>query len=538
MYSCRWRTEEDHLIVSNETKLKEKIWWSLLILIFLLGIILMYCWSVFENDYNDFEWFIYDETGKWFSWGLLILIFIVIAAFYLTVLVTSGIILIAKKNSRNLHLCNKILICFLSAVFIAGYILIQQLWNEEYYTAILALQIMAPFFHIVVLTAVTLASWLIYEEVMQIEKKTLWVVVNLIVIIFLLFLYLIPIAFRSPCIGHQITSKKKPLLIGHRGSSRFAPENTIMSFEKATSTCDIFAVETDISISLDGIPFLMHDATLTRTTDVATVFPEKVNQRAEWFSWNELQQLNSGSWYLKQDPYHTVRFMSDAEKQEAKSQKIPSLHQLVRLVHEKNVSLIFDLRSPPYGHPFYNEHVNLTMEVVINSGLEQHSVLWLPDFDRSYVEKRAPGFRQVSHPKPIPYLHELNIEIANLQYNLQTYDDIKAHLSSNISVIEYVVSSPWLFSLSWCQGATFVTTEECQKISKINSPAWTLTPEEYLAIWISCDILSLAIYVIIFFVQSRKYACSFVPWNKRFNRFSVENENVTLNITSSIELEL
>lgn len=50
--------------------------------------------------------------------------------------------------------------------------------------------------------------------------------------------------------------------------------------------------------SYDGIPFLMHDSTLTRTTNVAEVFPNRTHLHASMFSWTDLQQLNAGDWFL------------------------------------------------------------------------------------------------------------------------------------------------------------------------------------------------------------------------------------------------
>lgn len=50
--------------------------------------------------------------------------------------------------------------------------------------------------------------------------------------------------------------------------------------------------------SYDGVPFLMHDATLRRTTNVAEVFPNRTHHDASMFTWAELQQLNAGDWFL------------------------------------------------------------------------------------------------------------------------------------------------------------------------------------------------------------------------------------------------
>lgn len=51
--------------------------------------------------------------------------------------------------------------------------------------------------------------------------------------------------------------------------------------------------------SSDGVPFLMHDERLGRTTNVASVFPERISAHSSDFSWAELQRLNAGAWFLE-----------------------------------------------------------------------------------------------------------------------------------------------------------------------------------------------------------------------------------------------
>jgi glycerophosphoryl diester phosphodiesterase len=55
------------------------------------------------------------------------------------------------------------------------------------------------------------------------------------------------------------------LLIGHRGAAGHAPENTLLSIEKALALGADW-VEVDVRVSLDGVPVILHDETLERTT--------------------------------------------------------------------------------------------------------------------------------------------------------------------------------------------------------------------------------------------------------------------------------
>lgn len=52
--------------------------------------------------------------------------------------------------------------------------------------------------------------------------------------------------------------------INHRGYSRIAPENTIPAFQLSKKV-GFWAVETDVRFTSDGVPVLLHDATINRT---------------------------------------------------------------------------------------------------------------------------------------------------------------------------------------------------------------------------------------------------------------------------------
>ncbi|HXH23381.1 MAG TPA: glycerophosphodiester phosphodiesterase [Dehalococcoidia bacterium] len=59
---------------------------------------------------------------------------------------------------------------------------------------------------------------------------------------------------------------RRPLVIGHKGAAAVAPENTLASFAKAMEL-GAGGLECDIRATSDGVPVIIHDATLDRTTD-------------------------------------------------------------------------------------------------------------------------------------------------------------------------------------------------------------------------------------------------------------------------------
>jgi len=57
-----------------------------------------------------------------------------------------------------------------------------------------------------------------------------------------------------------------PRVIGHRGAAAEAPENTLAGFN-AAAALGARMVEIDVKLTADGVPILMHDDDLDRTTD-------------------------------------------------------------------------------------------------------------------------------------------------------------------------------------------------------------------------------------------------------------------------------
>ncbi len=62
------------------------------------------------------------------------------------------------------------------------------------------------------------------------------------------------------------SSAQRPLILGHRGASANAPENTLLSFSLAQAQ-GADGIEFDVQLSADGWPMVIHDSNLERTTN-------------------------------------------------------------------------------------------------------------------------------------------------------------------------------------------------------------------------------------------------------------------------------
>lgn len=102
----------------------------------------------------------------------------------------------------------------------------------------------------------------------------------------------------------------RPLVVGHRGNSGLAPENTAVAFAQARAAgADM--IETDVRLTVDGELFLFHDGTGARTTNVAEVFPDRADAPITSFTAAELRQLDAGAWFGEEFAGEKILFLAE-----------------------------------------------------------------------------------------------------------------------------------------------------------------------------------------------------------------------------------
>ncbi|MDD2545515.1 MAG: glycerophosphodiester phosphodiesterase [Burkholderiaceae bacterium] len=89
-----------------------------------------------------------------------------------------------------------------------------------------------------------------------------------------------------------------PRWIAHRGAGKLAPENTLSAFRLGAQH-GYRMFECDAKLSADGVLFLLHDATLDRTTHAATQLPHGASRQGGDYPWGTLAQLDAGSWHSR-----------------------------------------------------------------------------------------------------------------------------------------------------------------------------------------------------------------------------------------------
>ncbi|TNN62504.1 Glycerophosphodiester phosphodiesterase domain-containing protein 5 [Liparis tanakae] len=472
IYGCRWKRYQRS---QDDSSRWECTWFVILCSSFLLLLFWAYFWLVAQNDFNEFNWLVYNRSGEWRDETIPILASTIVGFSYITFLLILALFHISLGQQLNLYWVHKIGLLATLLTTISGVISIDDLWGDEWDILLLSLQSTAPFLHIGALVTVTAISWLVAGYVVRRERSNFQVMMLLIYMVILLVVYLAPLTFTCPCIMDRHSLRPRPDIIGRRGAPMLAPENTMVSFNRALQY-GASSLEADVTISVDGFPFLMRDRTLRRTTNVHKVFPGRQYDDAALFNWTEIRSLNAGQWFLESDPYWTVETLTARDRSRIGNQTVCSLVEMLRLAARANGSALLNIRRPPPEHPRYRSWFMDTLWAAQKAGISQKRVTWTPDTDRGRVR----GLQQTANEKlSLEEMRQRGITSLTLHYSKASHKDIQEYLANNVSVTVYPVNEPWLYSLLWCSGSR----------------------NAYNFIWITSNLVSIAVIMGIFGFQ-------------------------------------
>ncbi|MFG1706294.1 glycerophosphodiester phosphodiesterase [Nonomuraea sp. M3C6] len=117
--------------------------------------------------------------------------------------------------------------------------------------------------------------------------------------------------------------------VAHRGASAYAPENTVAAFQLAgRQRADLF--ELDVQETKDHELVLMHDTTLSRTTDVERVFPGLSPWNVGDLTLKQIRKLDAGSWF-------GGKFADE---------RVPTLGEALRAMGGSGMGLLLEIKAP------------------------------------------------------------------------------------------------------------------------------------------------------------------------------------------------
>ncbi len=133
--------------------------------------------------------------------------------------------------------------------------------------------------------------------------------------------------------GHRFPDDAFPIVVAHRGASSTRPENTIPSFEEAIRL-GAGIIEFDVRLSRDGVPVVIHDLAVDRTTGGTGLVHE--------LGAAELSSLNAGT--------------------EAEPTPVPTLAEVLRCVSGR-AAIAVEIKNIP-GEPAFEPTTEPIVEAV------------------------------------------------------------------------------------------------------------------------------------------------------------------------------
>jgi glycerophosphoryl diester phosphodiesterase len=238
----------------------------------------------------------------------------------------------------------------------------------------------------------------------------------------------------------------KTLNIAHRGANTLAPENTMAAFRKA-SEAGANGLEFDVQLSKDGVPVIIHDEKLERTTGSQGLVKD--------YTLAELQLLDAGSWFSP----------------EFRDARIPTLDQVLDEFLDSSLLFNIELKSGIVLYPGIEEaviksicdrrleerviissfnHYSLVACRELNSGLRT-GVLYVAGLYEPWHYARALGCYSV-HP---------------LFYHLQHPEIVIGFKEHNLPVFAWTVNETSYMDLMVAGGIEAIITDRPQDLKKI-----------------------------------------------------------------------
>ncbi len=146
-------------------------------------------------------------------------------------------------------------------------------------------------------------------------------------------------------------------IIAHRGYSSIAPENTLAAFLAAIEH-QADSIEFDVQLSADGVPMVIHDSTLTRTTGIRGKVRKKTLE--------QLKHREAGSWF-------DLRF---------KGEEIPTLEESLMVLKDIKKYIYIEVKTHSYWE---NEQVDQLIDMLIQHQFENRGII--ASFNASFIDR-------------------------------------------------------------------------------------------------------------------------------------------------------
>lgn len=229
-----------------------------------------------------------------------------------------------------------------------------------------------------------------------------------------------------------------PRVIAHRGYSSIAPENTLAA-EAAGARAGADWVETDVTTSQDGIPYISHDDTVDRTTDGTGAIRNLTS--------NYLDTLDAGSWFA---PAYAA-------------QRLETLRALLAEVKLSPADFLLEIKSPQT-----RAQVAEIVREVVDAGMAERTIVQsFGDAELRYTREANADIplavlRGALDADPVATARSLDVIAYNPDWGaLRGKPEVTAALNAaGFAVMPYTVDDPTQWSRMRDEGVDGIITNK------------------------------------------------------------------------------
>jgi glycerophosphoryl diester phosphodiesterase len=210
-------------------------------------------------------------------------------------------------------------------------------------------------------------------------------------------------------------------VVGHRGAMGYRPENTLASYEHALALGADW-IECDVHLSRDGVPVVMHDETVDRTTNGHGLVRDHTLA--------ELERLDAGSWFGA----------------EYADQRVLTLQELLEFARSKDTVLDIEIKNAPL---YYDGIEAAVVKALQNTRMTEQAIVI--SFDHRAVGKvktlearLATGVLYAGRPADggLGLARLVNADALLPHYAYVTPEDTAAAHAAGLSVAPWATSDP------------------------------------------------------------------------------------------------
>ena len=247
-----------------------------------------------------------------------------------------------------------------------------------------------------------------------------------------------------------LTNNDGFVVIAHRGASFYAPENTHSAFKMAINM-KAEMIELDISITKDGVPVVIHDETVDRTTSETGLVSN--------FTLAELKELETGAWF----------------NPEYDGEPFPTLEEVLRYTKDK-IALNIEIKTEAVTNEVKGGIVEKSLKLVKDAGVENQVIFSSFDYRvMVHLEKLAPKMpkallyekSQSGGLMPSELVKKYNVNAFNCSYTQLSKEWIYDLTSNKIPFFIYTVNDEGLMRGVIRKGATGIFSDKPDALKRV-----------------------------------------------------------------------